>query len=68
MDFFILRKQQTNGEKMVKVRSGKKIGQSTMVGVAKQKNGRTSGAVLIQTHPLNLGMLMFGMKGVPFIT
>jgi hypothetical protein len=59
----ILRKLQTSGERMDKVMSGKRNGGNITVPLAKPKNGPTSGAALIPTHPWRLVMPIFGMKG-----
>jgi hypothetical protein len=61
--YCIWRKLQTNGEEMVKVMSGRKIGLNTTMHLVKLRNGHTNGAVLTQTHPSMLGMLMSGTKG-----
>lgn len=59
----ILRKLQISGERMEKVKSGKRSGGNIMMPQVNRKNGPTSGVTLTLTHPWTLVMLMFGMKG-----
>ena len=63
MDLCILKKVQTNGERMVRGVNGRRNGGNPMVPLAKLRNVRISGAASTQTHPLRLDMRMSGMKG-----